>query len=214
MTLSQSLFHQHTLFALFVYGLSIVIVLPIFAFIHDKLNNNLLQLCWDKIGMPLIRAFLIIWFIVLIYPINFGLEAGPTINALLSVDDKRSSFLINMVFLLTFLFPFIPLLGKLDELTIPLQGILCSMIIFSWLCQKQNIQDYSLLPDFKVLSLIIIMSVATHWLAKHISEYSGEYLDKLLHREGFKILCFKAVVLIMQCPVILIFGIYLGKQIP
>lgn len=214
MTLTQSIFHQHTLFALFVYGLSIVIVLPLYVFIHDKLNNNFLQVCWDKIGMPLIRAFLIIGFILLIYPINFGLDAAPSINELLSVDDKRSSFLINMIFLLTFLFPFIPLLGRLDEFTIPLQGILCSMIIFSWLCQGLNIQDYSLFPDFKVLALIILMSVATHWLAKHVSEYTGDYLDKLFHREGFKTLSFKAVVLIMQCPVIFIFGIYLGKQIP
>ena len=213
MTLTQSIFQQHTLFALFVYGLSIVIFLPIFVFLHDKLDNNFLQLCWDKIGMPLIRAFLIIGFILLIYPINFGLDAAPSINVLLSVDDKRSSFLINMIFLLTFLFPFIPLLGKLDEFTIPLQGILCSMIVFSWLCQGLNIQDYSLFPDLKVFALIIFMSVATHWLAKHVSEYTGDYLDKLFHREGFKTLSFKAVVLIMQCPVIFIFGIYLGKQI-
>ncbi|MFT5396065.1 MAG: hypothetical protein ACI85N_001261 [Gammaproteobacteria bacterium] len=214
MTLTQSIFHHHTLFALSVYGLSIVIVLPIFVYIHNKLDNNFLQLCWEKIGIPLIRAFLIIGFILLIYPINFGLDAAPSINDLLSVDDKRSSFLINMIFLLTFLFPLIPLLGKLDEFTIPLQGILCSMIIFNWLCQGLEIQGYSLFPDFKILVLIILMSIATHWLAKHVSEYTGYYLDKLFHREGFKTLSFKAVILIMQCPVIFIFGISLGKQLP
>ncbi len=213
MTLTQSIFHQHTLFALFVYGLSIVIVLPVFVFIHDKLDNNFLQFCWDKIGTPLIRAFLIIGFIVLIYPINFGLDSAPSINELLSVDDKRSSFLINMIFLLTFLFPFIPFLGKSDELTIPLQGVLCSMIIFRWLCQGLNIENYSLLPDFKVFSLIILISVTTHWLAKHVSEFTGDYLDKFFHREGFKTLTFNAVVLIMQSPVIFIFGSYLGKQL-
>jgi hypothetical protein len=214
MTLTQSIFHHHTLFALSVYGLSIVIVLPIFVYIHNKLDNNFLQLCWEKISIPLIRAFLIIGFILLIYPINFGLDAAPSINDLLSVDDKRSSFLINMIFLLTFLFPLIPLLGKLDEFTIPLQGILCSMIIFNWLCQGLEIQGYSLFPDFKILVLIILMSIATHWLAKHVSEYTGYYLDKLFHREGFKTLSFKAVILIMQCPVIFIFGISLGKQLP
>lgn len=214
MTLAQTIFHQHTLFAFFVYVLSIIIVLPLFVFIHDKLNNNFLQFCWDKIGIPLIRAFLIIGFIVLIYPINFGLDSAPPIGELLSVNDKRSSFLINMIFLLTFLFPLIPLLGKLEELTIPLQGILCSMIIFSWLCQRLNIDNYSLWPDFKVFVLIILMSLATHCLAKHFSAFTGDYLDELFHREGFKTLIFNAVVLIMQSPVILIFGIYLGDQIP
>jgi type III secretory pathway component EscS len=212
-TLTQAIFHQHTLFALFVYGLSIIIVLPLFVFIHDKLDNTFLQYCWDKIGMPLIRTLLIIGFILLIYPVNFGLDSAPSINELLSVNDKRSSFLINMIFLLTFFFPLVPLLGKWDELIIPLQGVLCSMIIFSWLCQGLNIQDYSLSPDFKVLALIIFISIATHWLAKHFSKYAGNYFDKLFHREGFKVLTFKAVVLIMQSPVIFIFGTYLGKQI-
>jgi hypothetical protein len=213
MTLTQIIFHQHTLFALFVYGLSIVIVLPIFVFIHDKLDNNFLQFCWDKIGMPLVRAFLIIGFILLLYPTNFGLDSAPTISQLLAVDDMRSSFLINMIFLLTFFFPLIPLLGKLDELTIPLQGILCSMIIFTWLCQGLNIQEYSFFPNFKVLALIIFISVITHWLAKFISEHIGDYLDKSLHRDGFKVLTFKAVVLVMQSPVIFIYGIAVGKQI-
>tara|TARA_R110002096_G_scaffold118489_6_gene256640 strand:- start:725 stop:1369 length:645 start_codon:yes stop_codon:yes gene_type:complete len=213
MTLAQTIFHQHTLFAFCVYVLSIIIILPLFVFIHDKLNNNFLQFCWDKIGIPLIRAFLIIGFIVLIYPINFGLDAAPPMGELLSVNDKRSSFLINMIFLLTFLFPFIPFLGKLEELTIPLQGILCSMIIFSWLCQRLNIDNYSVWPDFKVFALIILISIATHYLAKHFSEFTGDYFDKLFHREGFKTLIFNAAVLIMQSPVIYIFGIYLGKQI-
>lgn len=213
MSLTQVLLHQQTVFALFIYGIGIVIAIPAFVFIHEKLNNHLLQYCWDKIGMPLIRVFLIIGFILLVYPVNFGIASAPSINALLAIDDMRSSFLINMVFLLTFFFPFIPVIGKCDELIIPLQGILSSMIIFSWLCQGLDIENYSLFPDSKTLGLIILISIMTHWLAEYLSEHSGEYFDKLFHREGFKVLIFKAVVLIMQSPVIFIFGIYLGRQL-
>jgi len=213
MTLSQALFNAQTFVALFIYCLSIVIVLPLFVFIHVKLANHFLQFCWDKIGMPLIRAFLMIGFILLVYPINFGIESAPTIGALLGVDEMRSSFLINMVFLITLALPFVPLFGKLDELTIPLQGILCSMIIFSWLCHELSIQDYSLFPNFYIFALIIFNSVITHWLAKYIADYTGDYLDKLFHREGFKILTFQAVILIMQSPIIFIFGLSLGKQL-
>jgi hypothetical protein len=214
MTLSQIVSHQQTVFALFIYSISVIIVIPVFAFVHEKLNNTFLQYCWDKIGMPLIRTFLIIGFILLIYPINFGIVSAPSINDLLAVDDMRSNYLINMIFLLTFFFPAIPVIGKWDELTIPLQGILCSMIIFSWLCQGLNIEKYSLFPNFKTVALIIIISFITHWLAEYISEHTGDYFDKMFEREGFKVLIFKAVVLIMQSPVIFIFGIYLGKQLP
>ena len=213
MTLSQILSHQQTVIALFIYCISVVIAIPAFVFIHERLDNTFLQYCWDKIGVPLIRAFLIIGFILLIYPINFGIVSAPSINELLAVDDMRSSFLINMIFLLTFFFPLLPVIGKWDELIIPLQGILCSMIIFSWLCQGLKIESYSLFPNFKTLGFIILISFITHWLAEYLSEHSGDYFDKLFHREGFKVLIFKAVVLIMQSPVIFIFGIYLGKQL-
>ncbi len=213
MTLSQILSHQQTVFAIFIYCICVVIAIPAFAFIHEKLDNTFLQYCWDKIGMPLIRALLIIGFILLIYPINFGIASAPSINELLAVDDMRSSYLINMIFLLTFFFPLLPVIGRWDELIIPSQGILCSMIIFSWLCQGLKIENYSLFPDLKALGFIILISFITHWLAEYISEHTGDYFDKLFHREGFKVLVFKAVVLIMQSPVIFIFGIYLGKQI-
>lgn len=163
--------------------------------------------------MPLIRAFLIIGFILLAYPINFGIESAPTIETLITAGDMRSSFLINMIFLLTFFLPLIPLLGKLDELIIPLQGLLCTMIIFSWLCQRLSIHDYHLLPSLSVIALIIFIAVITHWFAKYMADYTGSYLDKLFHRDGFKILTFQAIVLIMQSPVIFIFGLFLGKQL-
>jgi hypothetical protein len=213
MTLSQILFHQQTIFAIFIYCISIVITIPAFVFIHEKLNNTFLQICWRRIGLPLISVFLIIGFILLIYPINFGLSSAPVINELLAIDDMRSSFLINIIFLLTFFFPLVPILGKWDELTIPLQGILCSMIVFSWLCQELNIENYNLFPDLKTIVFIMLISIITHWLAVILSEYSGDYFDKLFHREGFKVLIFKSVILIMQSPVIFIFGIYLGKQL-
>lgn len=213
MTLSQILFHQQTVFSLFIYCLSIAVAIPVFVFIHDKLNHTSLQYCWDKIGIPLLRTFLIIGFILLIYPINFGIVSAPSINELLSIDDMRSSFLINIIFLLTFLFPLIPVIGKWEELIIPLQGIMASMIIFSWLCENLKIENYILFPDAKTIGLIILISIITHWLAKYFADHFGNYFDKFFHREGFKVLIFKGVILVMQSPVIFIFGVYLGKQI-
>lgn len=213
MTLSASLFHQQTLFALFLYGVSIIIALILFSFIHQKLNHPLLQIAWDKIGVPLIRTFLIIGFILLVYPINFGLESTLEMNELLNTDEKRSSFLINMVFLLTFLFPFIPVIGKWEELIIPLQSMLISIIVFRWLANGIDIENYYIFPDMKTLSLIIIISLITHWFAKYIAQTLGARLDEIYHKEGFQIMLFQAVVLIMQSPVIFIFGLYLGKQL-
>lgn len=213
MTLSQALFHQQTFFAIVLYCIAVIMALYLFTYIHKKLDNNLLQYAWDKIGVPLIRACLIVGLILLVYPVNFGIESAPSIHDLLAVDGKRTNFLVNIIFLLTFAFPLIPVLGKWEELIIPLQGILASMIIFRWLCHQLEIEHYSLFPDINTWFFILIISLITHWLAKYVSAEFGEYLDELYHREGFQVLVFKAVVLIMQSPVIFIFGLALGKQL-
>ena len=173
----------------------------------------MLQYIWDKIGTPLLRTFLIVLFILLVYPLNFGIEEAPKINALLNVDKMRIDYLIDIIFVLTFLFPLIPVIGKWDELIIPLQGIIASMILFSWLCKAISINDYSLFPGFSIYIVIIIISIIAHWIADYLSHYIGDYLDKTFDREGFGTLIFQCVILIMQCPVIFIFGIALGNQI-
>lgn len=213
MTLSQILFHQKTIFALSVYFISVIAAIFLFAFVHIKSNYPILSYCWDKIGLPFIKTVLILIFILLVFPINFGIAEAPSISELLSLNDKRSNFLLNIIFLLTFFFPLIPAIGKWEELIIPLQGILASMIIFSWLCHSMNIETYSLFPDGKTLFLIFIISFITHQLAARLSVSLGDYFDKLYHREGFHELIFKGVVLIMQSPVIFIFGLYLGRQL-
>jgi len=213
MTLSQIVFHQQTLFALFVYLISVIFAVSLFAFVHIKSNHRILNYCWDKIGLPFIKTILILVFILLVFPVNFGIEDAPLISELLSLNDKRSDFLLNIIFLLTFFFPLIPVIRKLEELIIPLQGILASMIIFSWLCHSMNIETYTLFPDGKTVFIILIISFITHELATRLSVSLGDYFDKLYHREGFHELIFKGVVLIMQSPVIFIFGLYLGRQL-
>ena len=213
MTLSQILTHHQTVFSLFFYCISVVVVIPVFSLIHDRLDNHSLQFMWDKIGTPLLRTFLIIAFILLIYPFNFGIENAPAISVLLKVDKMRIDYLIDIIFILTFLFPLIPIIGKWDELIIPLQGIICSMMLFGWLCNAIQFNNYSLFPGFSIFIVIIIISIITYWIAEYLSHHIGEYLDKLFDREGFRLLVFRCVILIMQCPVIFIFGVALGKQI-
>ena len=190
-----------------------VLSIPLFEWIHDRLDNYALQFFWDKIGAPLLRTFLIIVFIVLIYPINFGLESAPAISELFNSDNTRIDFLINMIFMLTFLFPLIPVIGKWEEFIIPLQGMLASMILFKWLCQTLNIEHYSIFPEAGIFIPIIIISLITYYLAAHLSEYIGQRLDTLFDREGFNILVFRCVLLIMQCPLIFLFSHSLGKQL-
>ncbi len=193
--------------------MSIIICIPVFENIHERLDHHALQYLWDKVGMPMLRSMLMVMFIALVYPLNFGLEAAPPFNEIIAAQKTRLDFLINLVFLITFIYPAIPGIGKADELMIPLQGMMASAIMFRWLCQHLNCDQYSLLPGAGVLLAILIFAFITHWLAKYLSEHTGKFLDQTFHREGYQILVFQGVVMIMQSPVIFIYGMELGNQI-
>ncbi len=213
LTLTQSFFHHQTLFAFIAYSIAVLVLLPAFYLVHEKLNHHYLQAMWDKIGMPLLRTVILIGFILLIYPLNYGLAQAPALSELMGSDNSRRDFLVNIVFLLTFLYPFIPLLGKSEEFIIPLQGILCSMILFRWLCQALGVNDYSLIVNLSTFLIIICIAFLTHWLAKHLSAYLGQHLDNTLNRQGFVILSFHAIIMIMQSPIIFLYSQSLGHQL-
>lgn len=209
----QSLTHSQTLFALMCYCLCIIIALPVFEFLHEKLEHESLQYVWDKIGMPILRAMLLMLFVYLAYPLNFGIQFAPTWSDLLTIDNERLNLLFNILFLVTFIYPILPIIGKADALMIPLQGIIASMIIFYWLAEYKTLQDYSLLPDILTFILIVMFGSITFFLAKYFAKHLGVWLDKTFHREGYRILVFQAIIMIMQTPIIYLYGHALGKQL-
>ena len=213
MTIYQTLSHQQTVFALFCYCLGIIIVIPVFEKIHERLDHHVLQYYWDKIGMPMLRTMLMLVFIALVYPLNFGLDSAPPFNEIITAQKTRLDFLINIVFLLSLIYPVIPVIGKADELMIPLQGVLASIILFRWLCAHLACEQYSLFPGGGVLLAILVFAFITHWLAKYLAEHVGAFLDRTFHRAGYQLLVFQGVVMIMQSPVIFIYGITLGNQV-
>lgn len=213
MSLLQSLTHFQTIFALICYCLGLVIALPIFEHLHEKLEHHSLQYFWDKIGMPILRACLLMFFVYLAYPLSFGMEQAPGWPEIISNNDARMNLLFNIIFLVTFVYPILPIIGKADALMIPLQGMIASMIVFNWLAEYTGLKDYSLLPGIDTFVVIIIFGSATFFLAKSIAKVIGNWLDNILHREGYEILVFHAVIMIMQTPIIYLYGHSLGKQI-
>ncbi|MEM7026613.1 MAG: hypothetical protein AAF410_00125 [Pseudomonadota bacterium] len=213
MSLFQSLTETQTLFALICYCLSILIALPLFETIHEKIEQGSMQYIWNKIGMPIVRALLLMLFILLAYPVSFGLERAPALSELMNVESERMNIMFNLLFLITFIYPIVPIIGKADALMIPLQGMIALIILFYWLAEKVALKEYSLLPDPGTGSIIIVLCALTYFFAKHISIFLGQWLDNTFHREGYQVLVFHAVIMIMQTPVIYLYGHALGKQL-
>jgi hypothetical protein len=213
MSIFEQIFSQQFLIAFIIYAVLIAILFPLSARIHDRLENTILQWKWNHIAMPLFQAALLMIFILLTYPLIFGVEQAPSITSLLSQDDLRINYLVNLLFIISLIFPFIPVIGNLQELILPMQGIAASMMIFSWLALSLGVTEYSFWPGWDVIFYCMIIGVLTHWLAIYIAHLIGHRIDQHYNVIGSGELFSRGLILLMQCPVVLIFSAGLGKQL-
>jgi hypothetical protein len=167
---------------------------------------------FEHVVIPIARAMTLVLFILVAYPTLFGLEAAPPLGELLAADRLRLTTLLNIVFLLTLLLPLVPVIGRLQELVLPLQGITAATLIFRWLAAGSSREIHYWPGLVPALGLLLLASL-THWLAKGLAQRLAQGLDRALGRAGSDKLIYRSVVMLMQMPVILLYTLSLGRQL-
>ena len=213
MSVWESLFTPTILIAMFVYMIMTIISLHLSFRLHAALEHTLPQWLWDHIGIPLLRASLMLIFIALAYPTLFGLEKAPSLLILLSAEEMRINYLLNLIFIITLLFPVIPVVGEWEEVILPLQGIAASALLFSWLCETLKLEDISYWPGINTLVSIILLTFITHYVSNRISLSLGNYLNEKFNVKHSEELLSKGIIIFIQAPIILLFSLALGKQL-
>ena len=213
MSIIQILFSHDLVYAWLVYLISILVLMPLFEWIHGTLNRAVLQWCWDHVGMPLLRAVLMVIFIVIAYPVLFGISDAPALSTLLAADDMRIHYLINVLFVLTLLFPLIPGIGRCYEFILPAQGMAASLLLFSWVAEARGLVDVRYWPGLDTLGYLLVIALVTHWLAVLVARRLGQLLDTEFNVLGSGELLSRGITLFMQSPSILIFSLALGRQL-
>ena len=213
MSIAQVILSADFILAMTIYGITTLAALPLFDYIHDRLEHPVLQYPWEHIAMPLLRAGLMFIFIWLAYPLLFGIKEAPSLWTLMSSNELRINYLINLIFILTLLFPLIPIIGAWAELVLPAQGIAACIMIFSWLTEALGMENVSYWPGLKTIVVIMVIALLGHWLSNWIALHIGGYLDKKLNVEHAEELLARAIIVLMQSPAILVFSLGLGQQL-
>ena len=213
MSVIQIILSARVLLAALVYAAAAVIGIWVFDRIDRALDEDILIWAWEHVGMPLLRAALMLIFILLAYPALFGLPEAPALGDLLTRDPLRVNYLLNLLFIITLLFPLIPALGEWDELVLPVQGIAASMLLFSWLAEAAGAGPVHYWPGWENAVIMLLLAMATHWLAVGVAAAAGEEVDRSLNVENAGELLARALVLFLQYPVIVVFCHGLGKQL-
>ena len=213
MSVIQIILSGRVLLAALVYAAASVSSIWIFDRVGRALDEEVLIWAWEHVGMPLLRAALMLVFILLAYPALFGLVEAPALGELLARDPLRVNHLLNLLFIITLLFPLIPVLGEWDELVLPVQGIAASMLLFSWLAEATGAGAVHFWPGWESVAIMAGLAMLTHWLAMGLAATAGEELDRSLNVENAGELLARALVLFLQYPVIVVFCHGLGRQL-
>lgn len=126
----------------------------------------------------------------------------------------KPDFLINMVnilFLSSLLFSFLPVLSH-PGVGMPLLGCIATALIFLHKIVLEQQLDISWLPSFnasiKIIIIIVITYLINRWLTRHVSEW----VDHRFIVSDSKVLVADINHLIFQMPVVLAYGHSLKLQ--
>ena len=213
MSLLQIILSDRFIVAVIVYGLATLLLFPLSVHISNILENPILFWIWDRIAIPLMQVLLLILFICLSYPLIFGMQQAPSIGTLLHGGELRMNNLVNILFLITLLFPLLPVFGRRHELILPLQAIVAVMMIFGWLAHELGIEHISFWPGTRNVILILIVAILAYRLTIKFAAVAGHRLDERFNVVQSGALISRCLILFMQSPAILIYSAGLGRQI-
>lgn len=214
MSLAEVLLSTRLLGALLIYALLSVVIGLLAARVHAHVSHTPLEWPWERIWLPLLRAAALVAFLLLAYPLIFGLSEAEPVLRLLREREHGTSHLVNLVFLVALLMPVLPVLGRFTALVLPTQGILASALLFAWLGASLELDRVSYWPGALPLLAIVLLSIAAHWLARTASAYLREWSARTLHVADADELVFSSLLLMLQAPAIMIFSLSLGRQLP
>lgn len=210
----QALFTPDLLLAALVHLALLITLLAGFSWLgHHTQGIPVTDWLLEHVAHPLARAAVLVVFVLIAYPALFGLSQVPDWSELLAAERGRLQSLLNWVFLASLLLPLVPVLGRLQALVLPVQGMVACALLFSWLAQAQGWTHVTLWPSGPTAASLILLTLVTHALASLAARPVGAWIDQRFALLGAEALAFEAMVIVAQIPVILLYGLSLGAQL-
>lgn len=176
-------------------------------------DNAPLHWSWQHLGVPLMRAALVLGFVFLAYPALFGLREAPSLQALLAAHDAAPSTVLGVLYLIALLAPVLPLFHRHPELVLPLQGALAVAFVFHWLADYLHITVATAWPGPATALAMAGTAWLLHRVAMRVGEGVGAGIDGVRGTRGYDSLGAHVVTLLAQLPVVLIYSAGLGTQL-
>ncbi len=213
MSVADSLTHPSLLFALCVYGLLNLALVWTEHRISPLLSQSQAsEWIAEHVLFPFARALVLLAFIAVSYPILFGLINAPSLAEVLGGHGHRISHLINVTFLVSLLLPFAPVIGAIPGFVLPIQGIVASAVLLSWLADAMDLV-ITLWPGGWVAGMVTVWAVLSHWLALQAATTLGAIANARLGYVDLEKAAYELIILALQAPAILLYTLNVGQQL-
>ena len=164
----------------------------------------------EHVGCPMIRLLILLIVVSQVYPaidlqsnsIDFWRSLG---------EGQQLRDIVNILFIAGLLLAFVPVVNH-PMCALPLQSMLTIALVFHWHYASQ-VASLSLLPSFGTLLKIAGWMVLAWLLTRELSIPLAHRLDRALVVKGTIRLVSDALYMLLQIPVMLIYGGYLARQL-
>ena len=95
----------------------------------------------------------------------------------------------------------------------PCQGMAAASLLFHWLVASRPDAWIDYWPNWPALGTLLAMAFVGYALARRLSEIIATTLQKHYEKAGLETLIYRSIILALQAPVILFYGLSLGRQL-
>ncbi|MDT8384282.1 MAG: hypothetical protein RRB22_07695 [Gammaproteobacteria bacterium] len=213
MTLLESLLHPEMLLALGLFAaISVAVEIAGYRLLLAISDVSASSWLMAHTIIPAARALSLVAFILIAYPVLFGVATSLPFSKLLAAGEMRFTHLVNVVFLLSLLLPMIPVFSRWPALVLPIQAIAAASMVFQWWAETQATTTVQFWPGWTTLTTLLVLAFITHEIASQISHRLEKMVDGMLQRTGSERLIYRTLLMILQVPVILLYTLSLGRQ--
>ena len=169
-------------------------------------------LAWfhEQIACPLIRVLILLIVVSQVYPAIDGQSSSLDFWQSLG-QGQQFRDIVNILFIAGLLLAFLPLVNH-PMCALPLQSMLTIALVFD-AQHAARAASLSLFPSFAVVLKIAGWMLLAWLLTRELSIPLAHRLDRALVVSGTIRLVSDALYLLLQIPVMLIYGAYLAGQV-
>jgi len=163
----------------------------------------------EHVVCPIVRIIVLMMIVSLVYP-TLANQSTIEFWRMLAERDQFNN-LLNILFIVGLGLAFVPLLSH-PVIALPAQSMLTIALVFNWQFVEPG-TAVSLLPSLLMLAKIFGYMLVAYLITRECSIFLSRWIDRRFALAGSIRLVSDAIYLVLQIPVILIYGSYLHGQL-